>query len=738
MTRPPVYVLGLSAHYHDAAAALLADGAVIAAAQEERFTRHKGDPRIPVHAVGYCLAEAGIRIDDVAHVAFYEKPWVHFERILDTATSVAPAGFALFQRAMPPWISEKLLARSSLRRALRFRGSVLFVDHHESHFGAAFYPSPFEQAAILTVDGTGEWATAAWGWGDRGELHRDGELRFPHSLGLLYAAFTAHLGFEVNEGEYKVMGLAPYGEPTLVQTLLDEIVDLRPDGSLRLNLDYFDYLRRASMTNDRFSRLVGAPPRAPESPLLQIHLDLARSIQAITEEAMLRMARHVHARTGQDRLVLAGGVALNSVANGRLARESPFREIWIQPAAGDAGSAVGAAKVAWHRYLGQERVVSGRGDGLRGGHLGPEFSTVATRAQLDRVNAVYRELGDPELFGVTAAHLDAGDVVGWFDGRMEYGPRALGARSILADARSPTMRHVLNEKIKQREAFRPFAPAVLAHRSEEWFQHAGPSPYMLFVAQVHEDHQKGADRARALRGLEKLDVLRSDIPAVTHVDGSARLQTVDGEYLPRFRGLLEAFEARTGCPVIVNTSFNVRGEPIVCTPHDAYRCFMRTDMDVLVLGSLFLSKGEQPPWSEAPPPASPWAPPEDLRSPRAMGFSFGTVFVAAACFGLWEATATLSPGRVALLAVGLALFGVAVIAPAVLRGANRALTRVLTPFGTVTTGVLLTVVFVLLIVPIALVRRALRDDSLGRTARESYWQQPAEDLRGRERYEMQF
>ena len=605
----PRWVLGLSAFYHDAAACLLADGEIVAAAQEERFSRIKGDSAFPARAAAYCLREAGIGVDDLACVGFYDKPLLKFERILDTYLAVAPRGFASFRKAGPLWVKEKLFTDRDLRRALGtlagrdapWEGELRYAEHHESHAASAFFPSPFEEAAILTVDGVGEWATAAIGAGRGAEIEILRELRWPDSLGLLYSAFTHYCGFRVNSGEYKLMGLAPYGEPRYVQQILDRLLDLRDDGSFTLHQEYFDYLAGLTMTSEPFHRLFGGPPRAPESPLQRRHMDLARSVQAVTEEVMLRMARTAQRTTGLDRLCLAGGVALNSVANGRIAREGPFREIWIQPAAGDAGGALGVAQLVWHRDLGGPRTARRGRDGrprdaMHGALLGPAYDDAAIERFLRSVGAPFTRLAPGTVAARTAELLAEGNVVGWFSGRMEFGPRALGARSILGDPRSARMQSHMNQRIKFRESFRPFAPSVLAERAGEWFELEGESPYMLLVAPVRAEKRLpiSDDDRRAHPGLALLDLPRSEIPAVTHVDHSARVQTVSEETSPEFHALLRAFESLTGCPVLVNTSFNVRGEPIVCTPEDAWRCFLRTRIDHLVLGSFLLSRDAQP------------------------------------------------------------------------------------------------------------------------------------------------
>jgi len=613
----PTRILGLSAYYHDSAACLVVDGEIVAAAQEERFTRKKHDAVFPANAVAYCLREGGVTIDQIDHVGFYEKPLVKFERLLETYLAFAPRGLRSFLTAMPMWLKDKLWLADLLAKELGTSKEILFGDHHESHAASAFYPSPYEEAAIVTMDAAGEWATASYGEGRGAELKLLKELRFPHSVGLLYSAFTYFTGFRVNSGEYKVMGLAPYGEPKYVQQIRDYLVEIYDDGSIRLNLDYFDYCTGFTMTNRKFAKLFGGPARAPESPVTQREMDLARSIQDVVEEIMLRMAKQAHRETGLRRLCLAGGVALNCVGNGRIFREGPFDDVWVQPAAGDAGGALGVALALWHRYLGKPRVSAERSgrwqprasnarhdatnvpayaDAMRGAFLGPAFSEEEIGAWLTGQGHAARRLGREELSRHVATLLANGKIVGLCQGRMEFGPRALGGRSILGDPRSPAMQSVMNLKIKFRESFRPFAPSVLREQVQDWFAFDGDSPYMLMVSQVApsrcvpmspEDH--------ALWGIKQLNVVRSEIPAVTHVDYSARIQTVRREANPLFHGILSAFYELTGCPVLVNTSFNVRGEPIVCTPQDAYRCFMRTQMDALVLETFVLDKAEQAP-----------------------------------------------------------------------------------------------------------------------------------------------
>ena len=590
-------ILGISAYYHDSAAALVVDGRIVAAAQEERFSRVKHDHRFPRQAIDACLEQAGLTSGDLDFVAFYDKPFLKFERLLETYLSFAPAGFPSFRQAMPLWLQEKLHLPREMRRALGggYQRRFLFPEHHESHAASAFFPSPFEEAAILTLDGVGEWATASYGHGAGNRIELTHELRFPHSLGLLYSALTYFCGFRVNSGEYKLMGLAPYGEPRFMDLILDRLLDLKDDGSFRLDLSYFNYCQGLTMTSRKMDRLLGGPPRRAESPLGQREMDLARSIQEVTEEVMLRAARHVHRETGSRNLCLAGGVALNCVGNGRILREGPFERIWIQPAAGDAGGALGAALLVWHQLLGNPRAPDPL-DSMEGARLGPGHDTAGARAVLEGLGAVFEELADEEsLCHRTAELLDEGRVVGWFQGRMEFGPRALGGRSILGDPRRPDMQRKMNLKIKFRESFRPFAPSVLAEAAGDYFDLSAESPYMLLVGPVAAGRRRDLTaEERAATGLERLHVVRSEIPAVTHVDGSARVQTVDSERSPRYHRLLEAWRRRTGCGVLINTSFNVRGEPIVRTPEEAWRCFLATDMDALVVENLVLRAEEQP------------------------------------------------------------------------------------------------------------------------------------------------
>jgi carbamoyltransferase len=595
-------ILGISAFYHDSAAALVKDGRVVAAAQEERFTRRKHDARFPAHAVRFCLDYQRLTPGDVDAVVFYEKPFLKFERLLETYLAFAPRGYSSFAAALPLWIREKLfqkellvdeLGRLGFSRDVRSR--LLFAEHHQSHAASAFYPSPFSDAVVLTMDGVGEWATTSVALGRGRALEAVREIHFPHSLGLLYSAFTYYTGFKVNSGEYKVMGLAPYGEPRHAQIILDTLIDLKEDGSFRLNLDYFDYCTGLRMTNARLERLFGHPVRSPDAPLTQFHMDIAASIQKVTDDVMLRLTRSLAVEFGVPNLCLAGGVALNCVANGKVLRDGRFRRIWMQPAAGDAGGAVGAALAAYHSHFGHDRPARTAADGMSGSYLGPEFDHREMQGRLEAAGATLETVtSDAALIDTTASALASGRTVGWFQGRMEFGPRALGARSILADPRSATMQKLLNLKIKFRESFRPFAPSVLREDVAEWFELDEDSPYMLLVADVRQDRRRAmSEEERRLFGIDKLNVVRSDIPAVTHVDYSARIQTVHRETHPLYHRLLEAFKAKTGCPVLVNTSFNVRGEPIVCTPEDAFRCFMTTDLDMLVAGRCVVRKDAQ-------------------------------------------------------------------------------------------------------------------------------------------------
>ena len=597
-------ILGISAYYHDSAAALLRDGVILAAAQEERFSRLKHDARFPSQAVKYCLNEAGVEIDDITSIIFYEKPFLKFERLLETYLGTAPRGFRSFRVAMPIWIKQKLFQKRMLRKSLERLGGrnigsrLLFAEHHQSHAASAFFPSPFERAVVLTMDGVGEWATSSLSIGDGSRLEMLKEIHFPHSLGLLYSAFTYYTGFKVNSGEYKVMGLAPYGEPKYVQRIIDHLIDIKDDGSFRLDLSYFDYATGLTMTNARFAELFGGPPRDPESLLTQRDMDLAASIQEVTNEVVGRLATSASKETGIRNLCLAGGVALNCVASGKLLRSGAFDGIWVQPAAGDAGGALGAALAAWHGHHEAERNVDGNGrDAMRGAYLGPSFDDDAIQARLESAGAAFTRLDSVgSTIELAADALADGQAIGWFQGRMEFGPRALGARSILADPRSAAMQKTLNLKVKYREGFRPFAPSVLREDLSDWFEIDTDSPYMLLVADVAADKRiEMTEEQQALFGIDKLNVPRSVIPAVTHVDYSARIQTVHADTNPLYHALLSAFKARTGCPVIVNTSFNVRGEPIVCTPEEAFRCLMGTELDLLIAGNVVVRKADQDP-----------------------------------------------------------------------------------------------------------------------------------------------
>lgn len=589
-----MYILGISAYYHDSAACLVKGGDILSAVQEERFTRKKHDYQFPTNAIQYCLDSAGIQGKDLDYIAFYDKPFIKFERLLETYLTYAPKGIRSFWKSMPVWLKQKIWIRDLIQKETGFEGKIIFPEHHESHAASAFFPSPFKNAAFLTMDGVGEWTTTSFGVGLDNKIEIDSEIHFPHSLGLLYSAFTYYTGFRVNSGEYKVMGLAPYGKPKYVDVILDRLIDLKEDGSYRLNMKYFNYCVGLTMTNGKFSRLFGGPPRKPESKLTQKEMNLARSLQVVTEEVMLRTVRHIHKITGKKYLCLAGGVALNCVGNGRILREGPFRDIWVQPAAGDAGGALGAALFTWYQYLGNDRTINGNQDFQKGSFLGPSYSSEKVKNYLDENDIRYRELSYEEIPQKVADLVAKEKVVGWFQGRMEFGPRALGARSIIGDARSPKMQSVMNLKIKFRESFRPFAPSVLGDDVSDYFEIDCPSPYMLLVAKVKPEKRRNmSEEERKLWGIDKLNVVRSEVPAITHIDYSARLQTVHKETNPNYYKMIQAFKSLTGCPVIVNTSFNVRGEPIVRSPREAYTCFMRTEMDYLIMENFFLDKQEQ-------------------------------------------------------------------------------------------------------------------------------------------------
>lgn len=586
-----LYILGISAFYHDSAACIIKDGEIIAAAQEERFTRVKHDQRFPNEAINFCLRYAGISSANLDFVTFYDKPFLKFERLLETYFAYAPKGFNSFLKAMPVWLKEKLWTKELIKMELNFKGEILFTEHHQAHAASAFYPSPFKEAAFLTIDGVGEWTTTSFGTGSGNKIAIIGEMKFPHSLGLLYSAFTYYTGFRVNSGEYKVMGLAPYGEPKYVDAIYRELLDLKEDGSFKLNMEYFDYCAGLTMTNKKFNKLFGGTPRQPESPLTQKEMDLARSIQEVTNEIILRIAKYIKKETGQKYLCLAGGVALNCVANGLLLKNKIFEDIWIQPAAGDAGGALGAALYTWYHHLDKERINVSKYDSQKGSFLGPEYSNDDIHAFLNQNNIEYELLGEDELFNKTAELINSEKVIGWFQGRMEFGPRALGARSIIGDARSSKMQSKMNLKIKFRESFRPFAPSIVENKISEYFEIDRTSPYMLLTADVKENKRKEMTKEeKRLFGIDKLNVVRSAIPAVTHVDYSARIQSVGFETNPRYYKLIEIFERKYGCPVIINTSFNVRGEPIVCSLTDSFKCFMQTDIDYLIINNFIIDK----------------------------------------------------------------------------------------------------------------------------------------------------
>ena len=760
-----MYVLGISCWYHDSAACLLRDGEIVAAASEERFSRVKHDAAFPRRATDFVLREAGIEAREVGAVAFYDKPILKFTRILESFVSVAPRGLGPWLRFCPEWTQRKLWVADRVRRELDgFDGPLLWSEHHESHAASAFYPSPFERAAVVTMDGVGEWTTTSIGRGEGAALELSRELRFPHSLGLLYSAFTYWLGFRVNSGEYKVMGLAPYGEPRFTDVIREHLIDVRPDGSFRLRLERFGYLTSLRMTAPSFDELFGRPRREPESPLEPFHADVARSLQVVVEEAMLGIVRHAHEVTGESDLCLAGGVALNCVGNGRVVREGPFERVWVQPAAGDAGGALGAALAVWHRHLGHDPVPPPDNgvpaDGMRGSRLGPSYGDDAVRSVLDAAGARYTELREDEVAGRVAARLAGGRVVGWFQGPMEYGPRALGGRSILADPRSPDMQRRLNLKIKFRESFRPFAPAVAEEHAGDWFDVRRPSPYMLEVHQVAAVRRLPPPDVEP-EGLARLAVPRSTIPAVTHVDGSARVQTVSAERSPRFHALLTAFGERTGCPVLVNTSFNVRGEPIVCTPQDALACFRATEMDDLVIGRFLVAREEQPPDDpedvSAPAPApsnesvrrartvnllglvSPLAnlglrhvSPPELRS---VGVVLGIALCALAGLAWWRG---LHGVAYAALAAHGALVVAGLVHPRLPEPVARAWVAFGRALGHVVQAVLFTALFYVGVTPLAFVMRLLGKDPLERNApaAESYWRERVSQ--SAERFERQF
>jgi carbamoyltransferase len=708
-----VNILGISAFYHDSAACLVRDGEILAAAQEERFSRKKHDAGFPRHAIDYCLREADLaEASQLDLVAFYEKPFLKFERLLSTYLACAPRGWRSFIKAMPVWMKEKIWLKANIREQLGFEGPLIFPEHHESHAASAFFPSPFERAAVLTIDGVGEWTTTNVGRGEGNHVELLEELRFPHSLGLLYSAFTYYLGFRVNSGEYKVMGLAPYGEPKFRDLILSELIHLKADGSFRLNLHYFDFMAGLTMTNHAFDELFGGPPRKPEAKLTQRHMDLARSIQAVTEEVMLRMARHARELTGERHLCLAGGVALNCVGNGRILREGPFEKIWIQPAAGDAGGALGAALLGWHHYHKQPRTISSSGDLQRGSFLGPAYNA----GEFLRLQEIpHAKIAEEELMSRVAELIEEGNVIGWFQGRMEFGPRALGNRSILGDPRRSDMQEKLNLKIKFRESFRPFAPSILEERTNDCFELAVSSPHMLLVAPVKEALRLNGQVNGAADFMARLKTRRSTLPAITHVDYSARVQTVAAADNSRFHRLLSAFERRTGCPVLVNTSFNVRGEPPVCTPEDAYRCFMKTGMDYLVLGNCLIDKAEASrsgafQTADLKRPAI-WKSPllvEELQkldcsvpSLRRFAFTVGAVLVSLGGFMLWRNRTAGWP----VPSLAFLLLATAIVAPASLRFVYRPWMMLALLLGSIASRIILTLAFFLVVTPIGLLQR---------------------------------
>jgi carbamoyltransferase len=746
-----VNVLGISAFYHDSAACLVRDGEILAAAQEERFSRKKHDAGFPRHAIDYCLREAGLSdASQLDLVAFYEKPFLKFERLLSTYLACAPRGWRSFLKAMPVWMKEKIWLKATLREELGFEGPLIFPEHHESHAASAFFPSPFERAALLTIDGVGEWTTTSVGRGEGNGVELLEELRFPHSLGLLYSAFTYYLGFRVNSGEYKVMGLAPYGEPKFRDLILSELLDLKSDGSFRLNLRYFDFMAGLTMTNRAFDQLCGGPPRKPEAELTQRHMDLARSIQAVAEEVMLRMARHAHELTGERHLCLAGGVALNCVGNGRVLREGPFEKIWIQPAAGDAGGALGAALLGWYHYHKKPRTISPAGDRQQGSFLGPAYDAGEF---LRRHEIPHAEMADEELMSKVAELLEEGKVIGWFQGRMEFGPRALGNRSILGDPRRSDMQEKLNLKIKFRESFRPFAPAVVEERAGDCFELETLSPYMLLVAPVKEELRLNDCSRRPVGGAGSdfaatLKQRRSTLPAVTHVDYSARVQTVSAATNQRFYELLTAFEQRTGCPVLVNTSFNVRGEPPVCTPEDAYRCFLKTEMDYLVLDNCLLDKTSRSGDFQIAVGVGPvvWKAPLlgkeleklDCSVPalRRFAFTIGTVLVSLGSIMLWRHRSAYW----LMLSLGFLLLATGIVAPAPLRFVYRPWMMLALFMGNIASRIILTLAFFLVVTPIGLLQRLFGKPALelGFHPRQSSYWKPRVSTPVSEDYERQF
>ncbi len=750
----PMYILGISAFYHDSAASLIRDGTIIAAAQEERFTRLKHDYRFPTNAINYCLQEENISPSDLEYIAFYDKPFLKFERILESYLHYAPIGIRSFIKAIPVWIKKKIWIKSLIQEELpSFDGEILFPEHHRSHAASAFFPSPFSEAAIVTTDGVGEWTTTSIGFGKENSVKLLQELQFPHSLGMLYSAFTYYTGFRVNSGEYKVMGLAPYGEGKYVKTIMDNLIDIKQDGSFRLNLEYFNFPVGLTMTNRNFNRLFGGPPRKPESKITQKEMDLARSVQEVTELILDRICSYAKAETEAKKLVLAGGVALNCVANGKLLRNNDFEDIWVQPAASDAGGALGAALSVWHEYLKKPRSIEKGYDNQKGSYLGPGFSNAEIRKFLDKHNIPYHELSDTEVIKKTAELLTKENVVGWFQGRMEFGPRALGSRSILADPRSPEMQKKLNLKIKFRESFRPFAPSILEDSLKEYFQFDRPSPYMLFVAELNENKCcQMNQKEQQLFGIDKLNVVRSDIPAVTHVDYSARLQTVNEKTNKKYHALLKEFEKQTGHPVLVNTSFNVRGEPIVCTPHDAYKCFMRTEMDYLVLGNYLLDKKEQPEttpgisWKDnfamgrLNPKKSPIMDTskfKDRRELRKFGIGLSIILT---ILGTIQLIRGISLFPIFYSTAGMVLAS-GLLFPVILKPLFILFSYIGFALGWVMTRIILSALFFLVLTPIGLFSRLVRKRYLQTdigTNESSYWKKHREQTASKEYFEKQY
>ncbi len=749
-----MYILGISAFYHDSAASLIRDGNIIAAAQEERFTRIKHDYRFPTHAINYCLQEENISPSDLEYIAFYDKPFLKFERILESYLQYAPIGISSFIKAIPVWIKKKIWIKNLIQEELPgFKGKILFPEHHRSHAASAFFPSPFSEAAIVTTDGVGEWTTTSIGLGTENSVKILQELHFPHSLGMLYSAFTYYIGFRVNSGEYKVMGLAPYGEPKYVQTILDNLIDIKQDGSFRLNLEYFNFPVGLTMTNKKFNRLFGGPPRKPESKITQREMNLARSVQEVTELILKRICNHAKAETGSKHLVLAGGVALNCVANGKLLKNTAFEDIWIQPAASDAGGALGAALSVWYEYLENSRTVERGRDSQQGSYLGPQFSDSEIREFLDSYDIPFHKSSDAEVVRETAALLAQENVVGWFQGRMEFGPRALGARSILADPRSPEMQKKLNLKIKFRESFRPFAPSVLEDAVKKYFQFDRPSPYMLFVAEVAEDKRRQVSKKeQQLFGIDRLNVARSEIPAVTHVDCSARLQTVNGNTNEKYHSLLKEFGKQTGHPVLVNTSFNVRGEPIVCTPKDAYKCFMRTAMDYLVLGNYLLDKKKQPEiipgisWQDdfvlgrftpKQPAIMDTSKFKDRREWKKFGIGLSIILAILGTIQ-WIRGNSLFP--IFYLISGAAIIS-GLIFPVILKPLFILFSYIGFALGGVMTRVILSALFYLVLTPIGLISRLMRKRYLQTgigTNEKTYWNKHQEQAASKEYFEKQY